>query len=139
MKGTVVGDGHEIMLLETVGELTECGKFYEGSQIENKIETPLNKQLNRLGDVITYASYAIATIIIIARLTLYFFNVDAINWVDAGGYILNTVMIAVTVIVVAVPEGLPMSVTLSLALSMKRMLSTNHLVRNMPACETRGA
>lgn len=139
MKGTTVVDGHGIMLVEKIGDSTEYGKVYEGSQIDNKIETPLNKQLNRLGDLITYASYGIAAVIIIARLTLYFLDVDVVNWIDAGGYILNTIMIAVTVIVVAVPEGLPMSVTLSLALSMKRMLSTNNLVRKMHACETMGA
>jgi Ca2+-transporting ATPase len=61
------------------------------------------------------------------------------DWLQFGGFVLNTIMIAVTLIVVAVPEGLPMSVTLSLALSMKRMLSTNNLVRKMHACETMGA
>jgi len=139
MKGTTVVDGHGIMEVLKIGDATEYGKVYEGSQIDNKIETPLNKQLNRLGDLITYASYAIAAIIIIARLSLYFMNAGEINWIEAGSYILATIMIAVTVIVVAVPEGLPMSVTLSLALSMKRMLSTNNLVRKMHACETMGA
>lgn len=139
MKGTTVVDGHGIMRVVTVGDSTEYGKVYEGSQIDNKVETPLNKQLNRLGDLITYASYVIAAVIIIARLAIYFLNAGAIDWLDAGSYILNTIMIAVTVIVVAVPEGLPMSVTLSLALSMKRMLSANNLVRKMHACETMGA
>lgn len=139
MKGTTVVDGHGIMKVVKVGDSTEYGKVYEGSQIDNKIETPLNKQLNRLGDLITYASYAIAAVIIIARLSIYFVGLDELNWLSAGSYILNTIMIAVTVIVVAVPEGLPMSVTLSLALSMKRMLSTNNLVRKMHACETMGA
>jgi Ca2+-transporting ATPase len=64
---------------------------------------------------------------------------ESFNWIDFGSFFLQTVMIAVTIIVVAVPEGLPMSVTLSLALSMKRMLSTNNLVRKMHACETMGA
>lgn len=139
MKGTTVVDGHGIMEVSKVGDATEYGKVYEGSQIDNKIETPLHKQLSRLGNLITYASYAIAAVIIIARLTIYFINIDGINWLEAGSYILNTVMIAVTVIVVTVPEGLPMSVTLSLALSMKRMLATNNLVRKMHACETMGA
>ncbi|MEG1905821.1 MAG: HAD-IC family P-type ATPase, partial [Bacteroidales bacterium] len=89
---------------------------------------------------ITRISYLIAGIIIVARLGMYFLYAPAaINWLDLAGYMLNTLMIAVTVIVVAVPEGLPMSVTLSLALSMKRMLSTNNLVRKMHACETMGA
>ncbi|MGL5979843.1 MAG: cation-translocating P-type ATPase, partial [Phocaeicola sp.] len=88
------------------------------------------------------ASYIIAAVIVITRIALYFFNLDlsaGFDWVTIGGYVLNTIMIAVTVIVVAVPEGLPMSVTLSLALSMKKMLSTNNLVRQMHACETMGA
>jgi len=139
MKGTTVVDGHGIMEVLKVGDATDYGKVYKESQIDNKIKTPLNEQLDRLGDLITYASYGIAAVIIIARLTFYFMGVDTINWIDASSYILNTVMIAVTLIVVAVPEGLPMSVTLSLALSMKRMLSTNNLVRKMHACETMGA
>ncbi|MDR2814719.1 MAG: calcium-translocating P-type ATPase, PMCA-type [Prevotellaceae bacterium] len=141
MKGTVVVDGHGVMEVQKVGDDTEQGKVYEGSQIDNKVETPLNRQLNRLGDLITYASYAVAGAIIAARLLLYFTGAEAenISWINAGSYILNTIMIAVTVIVVAVPEGLPMSVTLSLALSMKRMFSANNLVRKMHACETMGA
>lgn len=139
LRGTTVVDGHGIMEVTRIGDATEYGKVYEGSQIDNRIETPLNKQLNRLGDWITYASYAIAAIIIVARLSLYFIGHAQPDWLDAGRYVLNTVMIAVTVIVVAVPEGLPMSVTLSLALSMKRMLETNNLVRKMHACETMGA
>ncbi len=140
MKGTTVVDGHGVMEVTAVGDKTEYGKVYEGSQIDNKVETPLNRQLSRLGDLITWASYFIAALIIIGRLSIYFSHTaGAIDWLDAGSYILNTVMIAVTVIVVTVPEGLPMSVTLSLALSMKSMLASNNLVRKMHACETMGA
>lgn len=140
MKGTTVVDGHGIMEVMAVGDKTEYGKVYTGSQIDNKIETPLNRQLKKLGDLITWGSYGIAALIIIGRLSLYFSHMSGpVDWLDAGGYILNTVMIAVTVIVVTVPEGLPMSVTLSLALSMKSMLATNNLVRKMHACETMGA
>ncbi|MDR0725181.1 MAG: calcium-translocating P-type ATPase, PMCA-type, partial [Prevotellaceae bacterium] len=140
LKGTTVADGHGIMQVSTVGDATEYGKVYEGSQIDNSVETPLNKQLNRLADLITKTSYAIAILIIAGRLLVYFHELNAeFDWISFGGYLLNTIMIAVTVIVVAVPEGLPMSVTLSLALSMKRMLSTNNLVRKMHACETMGA
>ncbi|MDR3219136.1 MAG: HAD-IC family P-type ATPase, partial [Dysgonamonadaceae bacterium] len=139
MKGTTIADGHGIMQVLTVGDATEYGKVYEGSQIDSSVETPLNKQLDRLADLITKGSYAIAILIVIGRLIVYFHGLDAFDWIGFGGYLLNTVMIAVTVIVVAVPEGLPMSVTLSLALSMKRMLSTNNLVRKMHACETMGA
>ena len=140
LKGTTVVDGHGVMEVKAVGDKTEYGKVYEGSQIDNKVETPLNRQLSRLGDLITWASYAIAALIIIGRLTLYFTRLEgAVDWLAAGSYILNTIMIAVTVIVVTVPEGLPMSVTLSLALSMKSMLKANNLVRKMHACETMGA
>ncbi|MDR3189371.1 MAG: calcium-translocating P-type ATPase, PMCA-type [Prevotellaceae bacterium] len=139
LKGTTVVDGHGVMEVQQVGDATEYGKVYEGSQIDSKVETPLNRQLKRLGSLITYASYAIAGLIIATRLLLYFTGTESISWINAGTYILNTIMIAVTVIVVAVPEGLPMSVTLSLALSMKRMFSANNLVRKMHACETMGA
>ena len=139
LKGATVMDGHGVMEVQKVGDATEYGKVYEGSQIDNRVETPLNKQLNRLGRLITCASYAIAGVIIATRLLLYFSGTETISWISAGSYILNTIMIAVTVIVVAVPEGLPMSVTLSLALSMKRMFAANNLVRKMHACETMGA
>ncbi len=142
LKGTTVADGHGIMRVGKVGDATEYGKVYEGAQIDSSVETPLNRQLNRLADLITKASYAIAGLIIAGRLAGYFIGAGGLvvdDWIRFGGFLLNTVMIAVTVIVVAVPEGLPMSVTLSLAMSMKRMLSTNNLVRKMHACETMGA
>ncbi|MDR2621993.1 MAG: calcium-translocating P-type ATPase, PMCA-type [Dysgonamonadaceae bacterium] len=139
LKGTTVVDGHGIMQISKVGDATEYGKVYEGAQIDSSVETPLNKQLDGLADLITKASYAIAGLIIIGRLIGYFAGMEAFDWITFGSFLLQTVMIAVTVIVVAVPEGLPMSVILSLALSMKRMLSTNNLVRKMHACETMGA
>jgi Ca2+-transporting ATPase len=139
LKGTTVADGHGIMRVSDVGDATEYGKVYEGSQIDSSVETPLNKQLDRLADLITKTSYAIALLIVAGRLLVYFHGLETFDWILFGGYLLKTIMIAVTVIVVAVPEGLPMSVTLSLALSMKRMLSTNNLVRKMHACETMGA
>ena len=139
MKGTSVVDGHGFMQVKKVGDASEYGKVYEGAQIDSSVETPLNQQLDKLADLITKASYAIACLIIVGRLFSYFIGLETFDWISFGGYFLNTIMIAVTVIVVAVPEGLPMSVTLSLALSMKRMLSTNNLVRKMHACETMGA
>ncbi|MDR2809566.1 MAG: calcium-translocating P-type ATPase, PMCA-type [Tannerellaceae bacterium] len=142
LKGTTVVDGHGIMRVLNVGDATEYGKVYEGAQIDSSVETPLNRQLDKLADLITKTSYAIACFIVLGRVISYFVTAGSLyvgDWIQFGGYILNTVMIAVTVIVVAVPEGLPMSVTLSLALSMKRMLSTNNLVRKMHACETMGA
>ena len=143
MRGSKVIDGHGVMQVEKVGDATEWGKVYKGSQIDNDVKTPLNIQLDKLGQIICYASYIIAGIILVTRFVKYFIYIDSmadgINWLGFAQYALNTLMIAVTIIVVAVPEGLPMSVTLSLALSMRRMLSTNNLVRKMHACETMGA
>ena len=142
-KGTSVVDGHCVLEVKKVGDATEYGKVFEGVQIDSTIKTPLNEQLDHLADLITKVSYAIAALVIIGRLIVYFSsqvnNIESIDWVLFGGYLLNTVMIAITVVVVAVPEGLPMSVTLSLAYSMRRMMATNNLVRKMHACETMGA
>ncbi|MBP1619189.1 MAG: calcium-translocating P-type ATPase, PMCA-type [Bacteroidetes bacterium] len=138
-KGTTVVDGHGIYEVTSVGDATEYGKVYEGSQLDTNVETPLKMQLDKLARLITKVGYSIAAFIVVTRLLYFFTSNDTFDWVTAGGFILNTVMIAVTVIVVAVPEGLPMSVTLSLALSMRRMLSTNNLVRQMHATETMGA
>ena len=111
-------------------------------QIDSSVKTPSDEQLHKLASLISRISYAIAALVLVGRLFLYFHNpshsLSAIDWVDFGGYLLNTVMIAITVVVVAVPEGLPMSVTLSLAYSMRRMMATNNLVRKMHACETMG-
>ena len=140
-RGSSVMEGHGIFVVEKVGDATEWGKVYRGAQIDNKVKTPLNEQLDKLGNGITIASYVIAGLIVVLRLLMYFLRSDlsAFDWMGFARYLLNTLMIAVTLIVVAVPEGLPMSVTLSLALSMKRMLETNNLVRKMHACETMGA
>ncbi len=142
LKGTSVVDGHGIMRVLSVGDATEYGKVYEGAQIDNSVKTPLNKQLDRLSALITKVSYILAALIFVGRLLTYFHAAGGFvvsDWILFGAYLLQTAMIAVTVIVVAVPEGLAMSVTFSLALSMKRMLSTNNLVRKMHACETMGA
>ena len=140
-RGCTVIDGNGIFVVERVGDATEWGKVYSGAQIDNKVKTPLNEQLDRLGQTITVASYIVAGLIVGFRLLMYFVNGNDIpfEWLDFLRYLLNTVMIAITLIVVAVPEGLPMSITLSLALSMRRMLETNNLVRKMHACETMGA
>ena len=142
-RGTSVADGHGIFEVKKVGDATEYGKVFEGVQIDNSVKTPLNEQLDHLAGMITKISYAIAALVIVGRLIVYFtsadHSLDTIDWVSFGGYLLNTVMIAITVVVVAVPEGLPMSVTLSLAYSMRSMMATNNLVRKMHACETMGA
>ncbi len=139
LRGTKVMEGHGIMIVDKIGDSTEMGKVYEQSQIDNSVKTPLNEQLAKLGGLITKCSYIIAGLIIIAQLTNYLVFNEWQGWIPFLSQFLRTVMIAVTLIVVAVPEGLPMAVTLSLAYSMSRMLKTNNLVRKMHACETMGA
>lgn len=145
MKGTKVMEGHGIFRVLAVGDATEQGKVFEAAQIDDSVKTPLNEQLDGLSAWITKLSYGFAALIIIGRIAGYLIS----NGTDCFGsmeqiapfiaYVLQTLMIAVTLVVVAVPEGLPMAVTLSLAYSMRRMLRTNNLVRKMHACETMGA
>lgn len=139
MRGTKVMEGHGVLEVLAVGDATENGKVFEAAQIDDSVKTPLNEQLDRLGDLITKISYIFAALIVIGRVVLYFVNMEQFNFVDFTASFLQTIMIAVTLVVVAVPEGLPMAVTLSLAYSMRRMLRTNNLVRKMHACETMGA
>lgn len=192
LRGTKVMEGHGIFVVKKVGDATENGKVFEEAQIDDSVKTPLNEQLDGLGELITKLSYGFAALIIVGRLVHYFgFNqplawtlvVPVViffllvikkfenwsKWACIGtivvfflifigmvigihnvllpteelsgllAHTLNTLMIAVTLIVVAVPEGLPMAVTLSLAYSMRSMLKTNNLVRKMHACETMGA
>ncbi len=141
MRGSTIVDGHGVMEVEQVGDATGYGKVYEGSQIESGVETPLQIQLKGLADVISKAGYTIAGITFVALTVklLWMGELSAMSWMELFSHILNYFMVAVTLIVVSVPEGLPMSVTLSLALSMNRMLKTNNLVRKMHACETMGA
>ncbi|MDE5811363.1 MAG: calcium-translocating P-type ATPase, PMCA-type [Muribaculaceae bacterium] len=139
MRGTKIMEGHGIMRVTAVGDATENGKVFVAAQIDDSVKTPLNEQLDRLGGLISKASYVIGAIIIAGRLLMYFLNDPTFDWLEFAAYFLQTCMIAVTLIVVSVPEGLPMAVTLSLAYSMRRMLKTNNLVRKMHACETMGA
>ena len=139
MRGTTVVDGHGIMKVEKVGDATGYGKVYEGSQIDNNIDTPLQIQLKGLANVISKAGYTIATVTFVALAGKLFLSGQEYTIMEYISHLLNYFMVAVTLIVVSVPEGLPMSVTLSLALSMNRMLKTNNLVRKMHACETMGA
>ncbi len=138
LRGTKVMEGHGLFHVEKIGDNTENGKVFVASQIDNSVKTPLTEQLERLGKLITWASYTIAALILIARIIMFFSNFS-FEWVRFLQYLLDSIMICVTLIVVAVPEGLPMAVTLSLAYSMRRMLKTNNLVRKMHACETMGA
>lgn len=140
MRGTKVMEGHGVMRVFAVGDHTENGKVFEAAQIDDSVKTPLSEQLDGLGKVISRVSYVIGILIVAGRLIMYFTDPAVAH--DFGhlmAYLLQTVMIAVTLVVVSVPEGLPMAVTLSLALSMRRMLKTNNLVRKLHACETMGA
>lgn len=139
LRGTTVVDGNGVMRIEKVGDATEYGKVNRGSLIENNLETPLQAQLRRLAGVISKAGYTVAILTFILLTAKGLWNYDGMSALEIGSELLSNFMIAVTLIVVSVPEGLPMSVTLSLALSMNRMLKTNNLVRKMHACETMGA
>ncbi len=139
MRSTTVVDGHGIMKVTAVGDSTEYGKVHRGSLVENDLDTPLQIQLKKLAGVISKAGYAVAGITFALLTIKVFMHAQGLDTMSIISEMLNNFMIAVTLIVVSVPEGLPMSVTLSLALSMNRMLKTNNLVRKMHACETMGA
>lgn len=146
LRGTTVVDGHGTLRVDAVGDATEIGKVARQSTEQNTEPTPLNIQLGKLADLIGKIGFTVA-----ALAFLIFFVKDVVlvydfstfhtlrDWLPALRATLQYFMMAVTLIVVAVPEGLPMSVTLSLALNMRRMLSTHNLVRKMHACETMGA
>ena len=162
LRGTKLLEGHGLMRVTAVGDATENGRVFTEVQIDSTVRTPLNEQLDRLGLLISRASYAIASLVVVGRIVMWFVSVSkghvpnvgiaddmalmsllpppiAEHFIAFVAYLLQSLMLAVTLIVVAVPEGLPMAVTLSLAYSMRRMLKTNNLVRRMHACETMGA
>ena len=138
LRSTTVVDGNGVMCVELVGDATEYGKVNKGALIDNNLETPLQLQLKRLAGVISKLGYAVAALTFV-MLTVKLFLGGEASTMGILSALLHNFMIAVTLIVVSVPEGLPMSVTLSLALSMNRMLKSNNLVRKMHACETMGA
>ena len=138
MRGTKVMEGHGVMRVTAVGDHTENGKVFEAARIDDHIKTPLDEQFDKLGRLITRCAYAVAVAIVIGRVVMYVTSTP-FEWMSFMAYLLQTFMIAVTLVVVSVPEGLPMAVTLALAYSMRRMLKTNNLVRKLHACETMGA
>ena len=138
LRASTVIEGGAVMRVDRVGDKTEYGKVYRDAQIESNVQTPLTKQLDRLGRTISRGSYVMAGLLVLGRV-LGFLWTGSQGFVSDAQYFIETVMLAVTLIVVSVPEGLPMSVTLSLALSMRKMLKHNNLVRRMHACETMGA
>ena len=146
MRGTTVTDGHGTIRVDRVGDATEIGKVARQSTEQSDEKTPLNIQLEKLANLIGKVGFTIATLtfVIFTGKDLYaYFTANTVEtweqWLQVAQIVLKYFMMAVTLIVVAVPEGLPMSVTLSLALNMRRMLRTNNLVRKMHACETMGA
>lgn len=142
LRGSTVIEGTGVYRVTAIGMDTEEGKGVARVQEGSDVETPLNNQLAQLGKWISITSFVLASLIILGRM-IYFFFLDGDDhthtFIDTAEFILGSVMIAVTLIVVAVPEGLPMSVTVSLALSMRKMLKENNLVRKLHACETMGA
>lgn len=144
MKGTTITEGYCTAEVISVGDKTEAGKVFKAAQVEQGDETPLSKKLDKLANLITKLSNIIAGLIVVGRVIMFFAGGNADfeapeGWLNFITYLLETVMIAVTLIVVAVPEGLPMSVTLSLAFSMRKLMNENTLPRTMHSCETMGA
>ena len=139
-RGTTILEGHALCRVLVVGDATEQGKIFEGIQIDTSVVTPLNRQLDHLSTLIARVSYLLAVLILIGSTLVYIHDGGfSAPWDATLAYFLSKIMLAVTVIVVAVPEGLPMSVSLSLAYSMRSMMRSNNLIRRMHACETMGA
>lgn len=142
LRGSTVIEGRGTILISSVGMQTEEGKGVAKTQEGSDVQTPLNQQLERLGKAISVASFVVGLLIVVGRLIYLFMDGNDSNddnAIEVIEYILSSIMIAVTLVVCAVPEGLPMSVTVSLAMSMRKMLKENNLVRKLHACETMGA
>jgi len=141
LRGTTVADGYGRMVVTAVGDATEAGRVTEQATAVSEEPTPLDRQLTRLSRLIGRAGIALAAAIFCIMLgkAIFFGGLLSGDWLTVSQQALHLFMISVAIIVMAVPEGLPMSITLSLAMSMRRMLKTNNLVRRMHACETMGA
>lgn len=141
-KSTIVSEGTCVGEVFAVGDETEVGKTAREASSITDVETPLNKQLNGLASLINKIAFTAAGILIVSLAVRYIFIEQGYvgkDTIDIVNDCLQFLMIAVALIVVAVPEGLPMAVTLALAYSMKRMAKANNLIRKMHACETLGA
>ena len=141
-KSTIVAEGTCVGEVFAVGDETEVGKTAREASSITDVETPLNKQLNGLASLINKIAFTAAGILIVSLTVRYIFIEQGYvgkDTIDIVNDCLQFLMIAVALIVVAVPEGLPMAVTLALAYSMKRMAKANNLIRKMHACETLGA
>ena len=140
-RGTTVSEGDGIMEVTAVGDSTEIGKTARQAAELTGAKTPLNRQLDKLSGVIGKIGFTVAGLTFAALVIRdYALGILTLSLsLENLTILLSFFMIAVTLIVVAVPEGLAMSVTLSLAYSMRRMTAGNTLVRKMHACETMGA
>lgn len=143
LRSSMVMQGRGEFVVTAVGDSTEIGKVARKSSEQTDVKTPLNMQLDRLakliskvGSIVAVAAFVIFLVHdIITNTALWHSN----DYFGMAQVVLNYFMMAVTLIVMAVPEGLPMAVTLALALNMRRMLKSNNLVRKLHACETMGA
>lgn len=142
LRSTMVMNGRGEFVVTAVGDATEIGKVAKKSTEQTSVETPLNMQLDKLAKMIS----KVGSVVSVAAFFI-FLSHDILTNPAWGGkdyfymaeIVLKYFMMAVTLIVMAVPEGLPMAITLSLALNMRRMLKSNNLVRKLHACETMGA
>ena len=141
LRGTTVRDGYGVAIVTAVGDATEAGRVTEQATVASGEPTPLERQLERLSQLIGRIGIALAAAIFLVLLVkaLLAGELGQASRLEAVEEVLRLFMFSVAIIVMAVPEGLPMSITLSLAMSMRRMLRTNNLVRKMHACETMGA
>lgn len=142
LRSTMVMNGRGEFVVTAVGDATEIGKVAKKSTEQTSVETPLHMQLDKLAKMIS----KVGSVVSVAAFFIFLIHDILTNPVWGGKdyfymaeIVLKYFMIAVTLIVMAVPEGLPMAITLSLALNMRRMLKSNNLVRKLHACETMGA
>lgn len=144
LSGTKVQDGSLKMLVTTVGMRTQWGKLMATLSEEGDDETPLQVKLNGVATLIGKVGlfFAVITFAVMVQGLLSRKLQDGSQWRWSGDdalAILEFFAIAVTIVVVAVPEGLPLAVTLSLAFAMKKMMNDKALVRHLAACETMGS
>lgn len=142
LRSTMVMNGSGRMVVTAVGDATEIGKVARKATELTSVKTPLNMQLDRMAKLISKIGSVVATVAFVGFLAHDIMTNSlwhTSNYMGMAEVTLKYFMMAVTLIVMAVPEGLPMAVTLALALNMRRMLKTNNLVRKLHACETMGA
>ena len=142
LRSTMVMNGRGEFVVTAVGDATEIGKVAQKSTEQTSVKTPLYVQLDKLASMIS----KVGSVVSVAAFVIFLVHDILTNPVWGGKdyfymaeIVLGYFMMAVTLIVMAVPEGLPMAITLSLALNMRRMLKSNNLVRKLHACETMGA